>query len=106
MQAFCVLSQMFDCMYQTATVPVLLLHLSCSILGSNAGRQQALTLLYKLCDFICKRDLQHTQLVSRCCDVASAVIAHVHRAQLCRLFPVVAVTNGNASTLCNVFQEA
>lgn len=73
-QAFCVLSPMIDCMYQTATVPVLLLHLSCSIFSSSAGRQQAVTLLYKLCDFTCKRDLQHTQLVSRCCDVASALM--------------------------------
>lgn len=54
---FCVLSHTFGSMYQTATVPVLLLHLSCSILGGNAGCQQAVTLLYKLCDFTCKRDL-------------------------------------------------
>jgi len=84
-QAFCVLSQTFGCMHQTATVPVLLLHLSCSILGGDAGRQQAVTLLHKLCDFTCKRDLRDTQQVSRCCDVASAVIAHVHQVQLYRL---------------------
>ncbi len=94
----CGQSDVWGCMYQIVTVPVLLLHLSCSIFSSNAGCQQAVTLLYKLCDFTCKRDLQHTQQVSRRCDVASAVIAHVYRAQLCRLFSMVAVTNSNAST--------
>jgi len=76
----CAQSDVWGCMYQIVTVPVLLLHLSCSILGSNAGRQQAVTLLYKLCDFTCKRDLQHTQQVSRCCDGTSILVAHIHQA--------------------------
>ena len=67
-------------MYHIVKVPVLLLHLSCSILGSNAGRQQAVSLLYKLCDVTCKRDLQHTQQVSRCCDGTSILVAHIHQA--------------------------
>ncbi len=73
-------SEVWGCMYQIVTVPVLLLHLSCSIFSSNAGRQQAVTLSYKLCDFTCKRDLQHSQQVSKCCDVASALVAHIHQA--------------------------
>ena len=76
----CAESDIWGCMYQINKLPVLLLHVSCSILSSNAGRQQAVTLLYKLCYFTCKRDLQHTQQVSRCCDVASALVAHTHKA--------------------------